>query len=99
MTETKKVNHTPTPWVQNGQSIEEKKEPSAVIGRGIFLAYNAEDDCGVSEGEAEANVAFIVRCVNSQEALLEAAKYAACESCQHNRCQGLRYAIKLAEGI
>jgi hypothetical protein len=45
------------------------------------------------------DIRFVVRAVNSHETLLEAARYAVCsETCQHNKCQGLRDAIAQAEG-
>jgi len=64
-----KTQHTPTPWkvgFKNPQTIEsETGKDIAACG-----AYR------LSLKEAEANADFIVRAVNSHEALLEAAKQA-----------------------
>jgi hypothetical protein len=57
------------------------------------------DDIGwCPEADVFENQELIVLAVNSHEALIEAAKYAICsDTCPHNKCQGLRDALKLAE--
>lgn len=57
----KKTTHTPTPWT----TFQSQGENGAITdGNGNVIA----------EGLTEENAAFIVRAVNSHEALLEAAK-------------------------
>ena len=97
-TETKPP-HTPTPWVQNGPSIEEKKEPSAVIGRAIFDCYTSQDDCGIGEGEGTANAAFIVKACNAHEKLVNACRKAAASiGGEGGDIDYLLEALALAEG-
>lgn len=68
----KTQKHTQTPWMVNGYTIEEKREPSACIAR---VYSDPEDDCGVSEIEGKANAAFIVRAVNSHEELVHTLRW------------------------
>lgn len=62
--QTKEVSHTPTPWHINGEAIESDHKWVASAGSN---GINDEDEDMV-------NAAFIVRAVNSHEALLQAAK-------------------------
>lgn len=77
-TSTVKTKHTPTPWTLNGQSIEERKTPSCAIA----YVYDESDDSLYTNGKS--NAEFIVRAVNSHEALLKFAKihHEVCEECE-----------------
>jgi len=69
----KKQNHTPTPW-------KELAGMNSGLDSGIFSIrewdekYRGEEDSEQAIAESEANAAFIVRAVNSHEALLSALK-------------------------
>lgn len=63
-------------------------------GDNIILDKNGEQ---VANCEYCLDAEYIVRIVNSHTALLEAAIYAACPACQHNKCENLRQAIARAE--
>lgn len=62
MTQTK---HTPTPWESGGCCVWQKN--------GDMIADLAP--CMKNPNETEANAEFIVRCVNSHDALVEAIQY------------------------
>lgn len=69
--------HTPTPWATDGRMIVQDAE-----GRKFFSGQPYIADCLVSahyreDGSTGANARFIVRAVNSHEALLAALKDAA----------------------
>ena len=62
-----KSAHTPTPWTNNGQSIIVSSD-----GDICQLFYTHKDGIDDQFPNAKANAAFIVRAVNSHEALVEA---------------------------
>ena len=65
----KKSEHTPTPWEQ---SIS---EPERVYESGGILVH-ANGSKYLPDAEKVANAAFIVRAVNSHDALIQAANHA-----------------------
>jgi hypothetical protein len=84
------AKHTPTPWTVH--VLAEK--PYVVADVSIRGAQVIATVGGRTAEEQTANAAFIVRAVNAHNKLVEAAQYATCEKCDHNRCQGLRDALK-----
>lgn len=58
------VQHTPTPWLKAELGVVRNEVDNYLVARCI----------GDTDQEADANAAFIVRAVNSHEAMLEALK-------------------------
>jgi hypothetical protein len=86
------MNHTPTPWKWDGKVWDYDSGVEAP-----WLVADSPEGTAVIRGEIEcsqSDAEFIVRAVNAHDKLVEAAQYATCEKCDHNRCQGLRDALK-----
>lgn len=68
------AEHTPTPWNQEGRAITcERWSTIATVDNGA----TDMDENVITEDEADANAAFIVRAVNAHEELLTALKKSA----------------------
>ena len=67
---TKTPTHTPTPWIQNGPTIEANKKPAAIIGRAIFECFTIKHYYGIGDEEGTANAEFIVRAVNAHDQMV-----------------------------
>ena len=88
--------HTPTPWNVNGGMRQGIKTVYAATGSIAEMT-----DCKAhSDAEQEANAAFIVRCVNSHEALIDAlnaleiwATFQAAENRQKREMMGQRQSL------
>ena len=90
--------HTPGPWTKAGYGV---LGPKGKLADSIAITSVREDDpknmfglSTLSQPEREANA----RLIAAAPELLDAAIYAACPKCDHNRCHGLRVAISKATG-
>jgi hypothetical protein len=97
MNNKKTSEHTPTPWKITGMPFD-TSFPLAIEGADGFRPAAVYGDGILNRGTTKANAELIVRAVNSHEALVNAARYATCPECRHNRCQLLRDALAKAEG-
>jgi hypothetical protein len=91
------VEHTPGPWALKigSADLREMSEIVKASDKIWRIAYAMREWSNTQQqAEDDANA----RLIAAAPELLEAAIYATCPKCDHNRCENLRRAIAKAEG-